>query len=193
MHLGGGESSRTWTANFKLRRALSVLVAFSQSNILPRPLHGPVAIGLEILEQVQALKATSALESERVAQIPIHFFFFNSCQFGGVKALPYLSHWALGRSKFCSPIRTLGKSEWNSILKTAKWLTDSWETMSLWVGVWWIWFKNCFYFSELNFLIHNIYNSWHWVRVYYVPCTILNGLHGLLDRHTIQSSYGRCR
>lgn len=65
------------------------MVAFSQSNILPRPLHGPVAIGLEILEQVQALKATSALESERVAQIPIHFFFLTAVTLG--ESRPFLT------------------------------------------------------------------------------------------------------
>lgn len=52
-----------------------MLVAFSKSSILPRPLQGPVAIGLQILGQVQALKAASALGSERVAQMPpVHFF-----------------------------------------------------------------------------------------------------------------------
>lgn len=52
-----------------------MLVAFSKSNIVPRPLQGPMAIGLETLEHVQALKAARALESERVAQMPpIHFF-----------------------------------------------------------------------------------------------------------------------
>lgn len=52
-----------------------MFVAFSKSSILPGPLQGPVAIGLQILGQVQALTAASALESERVAQMPpAHFF-----------------------------------------------------------------------------------------------------------------------